>query len=668
VDADDGDNRPPATEVELSELQQAEAQRVEPQGAEPEPSQIALSEPRSDDLPGSTAGTAANEDKRRDAREGPSGELPAIEPEADPATEPESSIAEQVSLNEPGAVDDLEGAHTEIGDADAAADAAGLDAVDVDASAPENAGDADVGMEGSSEDASVGSLVEQGDAQPVADVGAPAEIAHHHETDGAGGEEASVPIVVRTGWASPPPLTTRPSWVVRDIEPDIVPSERVADAESSTSAFGALEPPPAPVEGAQDSESEVDRAAQPVADTLPQREAEPAIDAEQVADYDAQLDADVSGWRQERARAAGVNAPTSGGLGEPSEADAPAPSDAIATEAHHSQPEVGGDLPPPLPSQSVAGQARLRDAEIAPADAEAQPGRDDSTPSLEALTPPLLPRQAAAPVAPRVYDRWPSPNLQQSMHAQASSAVSADYDDDVGADDSRWDRAKTYARTALRYAGYGIAGYFAFVFVLILLYRVINPPFSSLMAVQAVTGTDVHQEWVALEDISPALVRAVIVSEDWSFCEHYGIDIKAIEQAIERSGNGIPRGASTISMQTTKNLFLWNAKSYVRKAVEVPLTLMIELIWPKWRILEIYLNVAEWGPGVFGAEAAAQYHFNKPASQLGEREAAQLAASLPNPIIREAGDPGPRTARKASVIQSRMRNAAGAATCVLGKR
>jgi monofunctional biosynthetic peptidoglycan transglycosylase len=232
----------------------------------------------------------------------------------------------------------------------------------------------------------------------------------------------------------------------------------------------------------------------------------------------------------------------------------------------------------------------------------------------------------------------------------------------------KWDRAKELARKGLRYAGYGIAGYFAFVFVLILLYRFVNPPASSLMLVQGLTGTDVHQEWVPLSEISPALVRAVIVSEDWGFCEHYGIDIKAIEQAIERSGGGTPRGASTISMQTTKNLFLWNAKSYIRKAVEVPLTLMIEIVWPKWRILEIYLNVAEWGPGIFGAEAAAQYHFNKPAARLGEREAAQLAASLPNPIIREAGDPGPQTARKASVIQSRMRNAGDAAQCVLGGR
>lgn len=233
---------------------------------------------------------------------------------------------------------------------------------------------------------------------------------------------------------------------------------------------------------------------------------------------------------------------------------------------------------------------------------------------------------------------------------------------------TRGDRAKGFARVALRYAAYGVVGYFALVFCLIGLYRFVNPPASMLMIVQTVTGTSVQQEWVPLDEISPSLIRAVIVSEDWGFCKHYGIDIKAIEQAIERSGDGVPGGASTISMQLTKNLFLWNAKSYIRKAIELPLTLMIEIFWPKWRILEVYLNVAEWGPGIFGAEAASQYHFGKSAMRLGDREAAQLAAALPNPMIRDAGDPGPRTARKATVVQNRMRNAGGAADCIMAPR
>lgn len=317
-----------------------------------------------------------------------------------------------------------------------------------------------------------------------------------------------------------------------------------------------------------------------------------------------------------------------------------------------------------------------------------QPPEPEPEPNVAAEPEPELPAPAPAASVPEPTPQHapdavePAPASDPIVHQEArwqAPPVNAVFQDaparhdrfehhDAAEPEDRWDRAKEIARTGLRYAGYGIAGYFAIVFVLILLYRFINPPASTLMVAQALTGTDVRQDWVSLDEISPALVRAVIVSEDWTFCEHYGIDIKAIEQAIERSGNGIPRGASTISMQTTKNLFLWNAKSYIRKIIELPLTLAIELVWPKHRILEIYLNVAEWGPGIFGAEAAAQYHFNKPASRLGEREAAQLAASLPNPIIREAGDPGPRTARKASVIQSRMRNAGDAAKCVLGSR
>jgi monofunctional biosynthetic peptidoglycan transglycosylase len=121
-------------------------------------------------------------------------------------------------------------------------------------------------------------------------------------------------------------------------------------------------------------------------------------------------------------------------------------------------------------------------------------------------------------------------------------------------------------------------------------------------------------------------------------------------------------------MQVIKNLFLSQSKSYLRKAAEIPLTVVAEAVWPKSRMLEIYLNIAEWGPGIFGAEAAARHHFSKPASRLSEREAALLAAALPNPILRDAGDPSTRTARKASVIQSRMRAAGPVADCAMPQR
>jgi monofunctional biosynthetic peptidoglycan transglycosylase len=219
-------------------------------------------------------------------------------------------------------------------------------------------------------------------------------------------------------------------------------------------------------------------------------------------------------------------------------------------------------------------------------------------------------------------------------------------------------------RTATRYAAYATGGYLALVLVLIVLFRFVNPPGSMLMLTQLLTGTAIDRTWVPLGSISSNLVRAVVVSEDDRFCEHSGIDTEAIRVAIERSSRGAPRGASTISMQVTKNLFLSNVKSYVRKVIEIPLTLVMELVWPKWRILEVYLNIAEWGPGVFGAEAAAQHHFNKPASRLSEREAALLASVLPNPLVRNAGSPGPQVSAKARVVQSRVKAYGAVASCV----
>ncbi|MCC7253007.1 MAG: monofunctional biosynthetic peptidoglycan transglycosylase [Hyphomicrobium sp.] len=221
-----------------------------------------------------------------------------------------------------------------------------------------------------------------------------------------------------------------------------------------------------------------------------------------------------------------------------------------------------------------------------------------------------------------------------------------------------------HLRTAARYAAYAIGGYLALVLVLIVLFRFVNPPGSSYMLGQLLTGTAIDRTWVPLGSISANLVRAVIVSEDGRFCEHSGIDTAAIKEAIERAARGTPRGASTISMQVTKNLFLWNAKSYVRKVIEIPLTLAMELVWPKSRILEVYLNIAEWAPGVFGAEAAAQRHFNKSAARLSEREAALLAAVLPNPVVRDAGSPGPRTSAKARVVQARVKAYGAVASCV----
>lgn len=223
-------------------------------------------------------------------------------------------------------------------------------------------------------------------------------------------------------------------------------------------------------------------------------------------------------------------------------------------------------------------------------------------------------------------------------------------------------------RRGVRVAVLAFCGWLIAVLLLIVAYRFINPPFSMLMAQQFLTGTAIHKQWVPIERISPNLTRAVIVAEDGRFCDHWGIDFVEAANAIRRASDGYPRGASTITMQVAKNLFLVNTKSYLRKMVEIPLTFAIELAWPKWRILEVYLNVVEWGPGVFGAEAAAQSHFGRSAAGLTARQAAQLAVSLPNPIVRDAGSPGPRTAHRASVIQARAARTREASACVDGAR
>ena len=199
---------------------------------------------------------------------------------------------------------------------------------------------------------------------------------------------------------------------------------------------------------------------------------------------------------------------------------------------------------------------------------------------------------------------------------------------------------------------------------LIVLYRWFDPPTSMLMLGQRLGGTTITQHWVPIEQIASTLQLAVIVSEDSRFCRHRGIDWEELETAIDQSVDGVARGGSTIAMQTVKNLFLWPAKSYLRKAIELPLAYAVDAVWSKRRLLEIYLNIAEWGPGVFGAEAAARYHFRKPASLLTAREAALLAASLPNPFERRAGAPGPGTQRLAANLMLRMRAGPGMARCL----
>jgi len=201
---------------------------------------------------------------------------------------------------------------------------------------------------------------------------------------------------------------------------------------------------------------------------------------------------------------------------------------------------------------------------------------------------------------------------------------------------------------------------------LIALYRFVDPERSNLMLAQAVAGEPVTHEWVGLDSISPNLIKAVVMAEDARFCSHWGIDFGAIRDAIERADERGPRGVSTITMQTAKNLFLWNDRSYLRKALEVPVSVMMELLWPKSRTLEVYLNIVEWGPGVFGAEAAARHHFGRSAASLSRDQAARLAAALPNPRARSASIRGGSWLRRhRSRLAKRIDHAPAYAGCVL---
>ena len=164
-------------------------------------------------------------------------------------------------------------------------------------------------------------------------------------------------------------------------------------------------------------------------------------------------------------------------------------------------------------------------------------------------------------------------------------------------------------------------------------------PVSTLMLGRMVTGKPVDRRWVPLSQISPSLVASVILSEDGQFCRHNGVDWSALKDVVSH-GHGRPsRGASTLTMQVAKNLFLWPGRSYIRKGLEIPLAVLLDAIWTKKRILEIYFNMAEWGDGLFGAEAAAQHDFNIGAADLSLKQAALMATALPNPFLRKPDKP-----------------------------
>ncbi|WP_458526760.1 monofunctional biosynthetic peptidoglycan transglycosylase [Onishia taeanensis] len=213
---------------------------------------------------------------------------------------------------------------------------------------------------------------------------------------------------------------------------------------------------------------------------------------------------------------------------------------------------------------------------------------------------------------------------------------------------------------------WAVGGFVAASLLAVLLFRVV-PVFGSMVMVERkleswISGEpiDIDQQWRPWAELSGHAKIAVIAAEDQRFPEHHGFDLEQIRRAIESSRNGEGlRGASTISQQTAKNLFLWTGRNWLRKGLEAWFTLLIEALWPKERILEVYLNIVEWDRGVFGLEAAAQHYFGVSAARLDAYQASRLAAILPNPREWSASRPGPYTERRSRWIRQQMQNLGG---------
>ena len=220
-------------------------------------------------------------------------------------------------------------------------------------------------------------------------------------------------------------------------------------------------------------------------------------------------------------------------------------------------------------------------------------------------------------------------------------------------------------RRVMRWAGRGLLGLAAFYLVLIVLFAFVNPPTNLYMWSEGRRLGGVEQVSVDFADMAPVMARSVVAAEDANFCLHWGFDMAAIRAAAADGGN---RGASTLSQQVVKNVFLWQGRSWLRKAMEAVMTPLVELVWSKQRILEVYLNVAELDEGVFGVQAAAQHYFGVNAGDLSPTQAARLAAILPDPKGRSAGKPSSFVRQRARQIASGAETIAadGRAACFEG--
>jgi monofunctional biosynthetic peptidoglycan transglycosylase len=214
----------------------------------------------------------------------------------------------------------------------------------------------------------------------------------------------------------------------------------------------------------------------------------------------------------------------------------------------------------------------------------------------------------------------------------------------------------------LRWVGRLVAGFVLATLAAVVIYRFVDPPLTPVMVARALEAmiagraVRIERQWVDLDAINPALLRAVLAAEDARFLTHHGVDLDALRRAWEynqRSKGRRLRGAGTVTMQAARNVFLWQGRSYLRKGLEVYFAMLIDVVWGKRRVLEVYLNVAEWGDGVYGVEAAARRYFGVPAARLGPREAALLAAALPAPRRSNPAAPSGYLANRARIIAAR---------------
>ena len=226
------------------------------------------------------------------------------------------------------------------------------------------------------------------------------------------------------------------------------------------------------------------------------------------------------------------------------------------------------------------------------------------------------------------------------------------------------DKAKSIINRVAEQAVWLTFGLFLISLVAVLLLRFVPHVYSAFMVERYCKGlfvsrsqTAIEYHWADWEEISPQMALAAVAAEDQKFPEHFGFDFEPIAEALEEIEEGVRfRGASTISQQVAKNLFLWKGKSFIRKGLEAYFTVLMELLWPKRRILEVYLNVAEFGDGIYGVEAAAKKFFGKPPSELTKKESALLAAVLPNPIRFKAASPSAYVKQRTLRIEKQMRN------------